>query len=308
MKISSFVVPQDRNAALFAWNWYHEIEEGLDYVYLAEDLQQTSYYYSAKEKGPPRKRQKHGYPVHARCWSLIEHLICRKEAEANLETLLEALRQQFQKQILEPPWYLDECGFPKISPEYDVPSIGLKAGFEYYYDFATWYLVQRDETWCKMQGGETRYLSRDPVRISEVECLLKGALLSPVSKEEETITKKYPGPFSVVIGLALEIQYLILDHLDRHDITMLHAAFSGQFEWRVSDSYWIQRAPRKLIYEIQDFITNLEGMTGAVVDWEDLCLQAEQLVQTSEQLRNRQRILDVLEGTRDIFYEMIHKD
>jgi hypothetical protein len=65
--------------------------------------------------------------VHARCWSLIEHFICRKEAEANLETLLEALRQQFQKQILEPPWYMDEWDEPKICPEYDVPTIGLKA-------------------------------------------------------------------------------------------------------------------------------------------------------------------------------------
>jgi hypothetical protein len=89
---------------------------------------------------------------------------------------------------------------------------------------------------------------------------------------------------------------------------MLHAGFSGRFEWRVSYSYWIYRAPRKLIYEIQDFITNLEGMPEVVVDWEDLCLQAEQLVQTSEQLRNRQRTLDILEGTRDIFYEMIHKN
>lgn len=87
---------------------------------------------------------------------------------------------------------------------------------------------------------------------------------------------------------------------------MLHAAFSGRFEWRVSDSYWIQRAPRKLIFEIQDFITIQKKKNTGLVDWEDLCLQAEQLVQTSEQLRNRQRILDALEGTRDIFYKMVN--
>jgi hypothetical protein len=56
--IASFVVPQDRNAALFAWKWYEDIQEGLDYVYLAEDQQQTSYYHSAKEKGPAAQTTK----------------------------------------------------------------------------------------------------------------------------------------------------------------------------------------------------------------------------------------------------------
>lgn len=217
--ISSFIVPRDRNAALIGWAWYRGKEQDIEYVYLAEDLQQTSYYmdYSAKEKPPPRQIQKHGYHVHARCWTLIERFIAPEKAESSLKLLVEALRQQFQKQILEPPWFLDQDDFPVICPENDVPSIGLKAGIQYNYDSEIWYMMQSDET---------RYLSRDPVRIPEVECLLKGAYLSlpPVSVSEKKNKKKnkkkdkemsktyyyHPGPFSVVISrLALEIQYMI---------------------------------------------------------------------------------------------------
>lgn len=73
-----------------------------------------------------------------------------------------------------------------------------------------------------------------------------------------------------------------------------------------------QRAPRTLIYEIQDLVNNIDRNKSTDLDieiyWERLCLQAEKLIRTSLQLRNRQRIMRILKGTKNLFYQMINKD
>lgn len=69
-----------------------------------------------------------------------------------------------------------------------------------------------------------------------------------------------------------------------------------------------------MVYEIQDLVNNINSNKSTdsdidiEIDWERLCLQAEKLVRTSLQLRNRQRIMRILEGTKSLFNQMINKD
>lgn len=67
-----------------------------------------------------------------------------------------------------------------------------------------------------------------------------------------------------------------------------------------------------MIYEIQDLVNNIDRNKSTDLDieiyWERLCLQAEKLIRTSLQLRNRQRIMRILKGTKNLFYQMINKD
>lgn len=71
------------------------------------------------------------------------------------------------------------------------------------------------------------------------------------------------------------------------------------FGWQIPDSYWRCRFPREIITEIK---TELDPKVE--VDWKFLCLKAEELLETSQSLLNRQRIFRVLEGTKKLFFDM----
>jgi hypothetical protein len=268
--------------------WTRDKTGGIESVFLADDIQKTSYW----EGQEPRKPQRYGYPVHARCWSLVELLI-GPEVEMYLETFVEALQRRFRKEILDPMYLLDQDNGVYIILEKSLPQLGLGPG-SYEYD---------PEIREELLSDETRYLHRDPLQIPGLECLLKNAAIKKQTPDRDG-GPLVQGPFDF-IGLPLEIQYLVLDHLDLDEVATLHVAFTGRFELRVSDSYWKRRAPGKLIYEIQDFKDIEDNKSDTEVDWEKLCLRAEQFVQTSEHLKNRQRIMINLEGIRDLFYELI---
>lgn len=121
--------------------WTMSSTGSIESVFLAEDLQATSFY---KGKWQSRRPRRYGYPVHAYCWSLIERVI-GPEVEVHLATFVETLRRRFKKGIVDPSYHTEEDGFFGFDPS------------------------QHDEMW----SDKTRYLYRDPVRIPELECLLK---------------------------------------------------------------------------------------------------------------------------------------
>ncbi|KAL1965831.1 hypothetical protein VTN77DRAFT_5152 [Rasamsonia byssochlamydoides] len=139
---ASFAVPRDRDAAVLGLPRSRPREGEIESVFLAEDPQMTSYYQGQW----PRHLQRCGYPVHVRCWSLIERII-GPDAETHLELLIEALRQQFRKWI-DPSPHAEPDGY-----------------FSFY--------LERYE----MLTDKTQYLFRDPVQIVAVERLLKNATI-----------------------------------------------------------------------------------------------------------------------------------
>ncbi|KAL1983047.1 hypothetical protein VTN96DRAFT_530 [Rasamsonia emersonii] len=148
IETSSFAVPRDRNAAVLGWPWKQPRKGAIESVFLAEDLQMTSYY-----QGPwPRRPERYGYPVHARCWSLIERFI-GPDVEMHLATFVEALRRRFRKRI--------------NPPNFDVPD----GNFDLY--------PTRYET----LSSKTRYLFRDPVQIPQLDycdiAVLRAAFTGP---------------------------------------------------------------------------------------------------------------------------------
>lgn len=97
-------------------------------------------------------------------------------------------------------------------------------------------------------------------------------------------------------NIPLDIKILIMGYLSPKDAENMLTAF----QWVIPDSYWQSRFPRTLIFEIESLIAS-----SKYLDWQYLCLQAQSLLETSHELRNRRRILNILEGTKRIFYEML---
>jgi hypothetical protein len=269
----AFLVPRNKDAAAIGLIRLWEIWKRLELVYFAEDLQGTSYYCGQDGKLP--NPTPHGYPVHARCWSLIERVI-GPDAE-HLEVLLQALRRRFRK---------------RVNPE----------------GWSRWWYYEGTFAYGNDRQAVIDIRYRDPVGIPGVKEML-----------ENTTRKSIPGshshlsyPFSV--PLPLELQYLIWEKFSRSDVVALHEAFTGKWEWRLPESYWMKRTPITQIFEIKDHILMMnQNPTGPSdvemidIDWESLCLQAEELVQTSENLQNRRRITRILEGTRAVFCSLMRK-
>ena len=72
------------------------------------------------------------------------------------------------------------------------------------------------------------------------------------------------------------------------------------------DTYWVSRTAKSTtIFEIQDLFFETKRHNKdhhhTNVDWESLCLQAQELSLTSEALQNRRRILRILERTNKLW-------
>jgi hypothetical protein len=85
---------------------------------------------------------------------------------------------------------------------------------------------------------------------------------------------------------------MILDLLDYDDILNMRSSLYLHIE----ESYWRSRTPKMSVFELQD-------VPQESLDWEFLCPRLEQL-SLSGILRNRRRILRILEGTKDVFEKL----
>jgi len=102
--------------------------------------------------------------------------------------------------------------------------------------------------------------------------------------------------------LPTDIRFIILDLLkEPKDILNILVAFKWQ--WQIPDLYWRSRFPKDILFEFDEIITSKKEL-----DWQYLCLRAEELLETCHGLRNRRRIMRVLEGTKSVFLQTIEQD
>lgn len=254
--MDTFLVPPDRDRAIIGRHRYRrrastKLEAVLPDESMLPPAISPFYWDNNKKKKAKTTNDNnprlYGYPIHARCWTLIEQVIGPGVAERHLELFLQTLKQQFRKRINPARSWAQDAWFGRYPERY----VAMTA--------------------------KIRYLYRDPVRIPAVRDLLNTAVQrkpkpkpKPQSNgsrrikrrredddDDEAITRQYTtrrisrfssalgrSPFGPAIDLPMDVQCLILDQLDRHDFAMLHEAFSGPAaEWRMPDSYWRSSAP-----------------------------------------------------------------
>lgn len=132
----------------------------------------------------------------------------------------------------------------------------------------------------------------DPMDIPEVlsvirRCSLRGSKRRSSGSQHSS---------ACTLDLPLDILLHILDYL--HVVDVEHFLVATQ--WQAPSSYWRSRFPRKLIFEVEELISN----PTEYVDWRFLCVEVEKLLGNERLLglQNRQRIFRILEGTKDCFY------
>lgn len=216
----------------------------------------------------------HGFPIHAHCWALAERII-GGSAEKELKLLVRILQQRWEDESL----------------------------LEGSQSMTDW-LMER--TWgsnrFESEFEMTRNLIavRDPLAVQEVFDLIQRSGLvyadgverdafKRATMEPTTTTRmKAKKNSALALSLPAEILSLVLDHLHYMDIRRALEAT----EWQIPDSYWRCRLRQWLIFELDDVGPD------AYLDWQFLCLEAEQLMEESFGLMNRQRICNALEEVK----------
>jgi hypothetical protein len=232
----------------------------------AVTLQQASYWDISKQTVYP-----HGYPIHARCWEMIERLMKQHNLDSRLDTLTMILRQTWDE--------------PK-----DLSTQRAKAGVPPVW--AQDYGVS-DQAMEKVSGGYLFWTWTDPVDVKAVKDLLtessKRASSNKLNLEAAgTIMGAYQDV--QISKLPLDIKLLVLDCLKCRDIANLLEGLS----WEIPNSYWRSRLPGHMF--------ETENLTpGQPFDWQFFALGIEALLETCPGLRNRQRIYQRIEVIKHRF-------
>lgn len=267
-----FLVPWDRDAAVVGMPKRQKRIAIVQPVTLPELLDETD-----------NESKLTGVPIHSRCWTLIQRVVGSEEAEQHLECLLQALQLR------------------QLDNPFDLRNYACAA-------------CLTDQCYCRCHccrfrswpdSDESISYLKDPINILAVRDLLVVAPRRDVEDRVKYKTRHWWHDFSSMISarrhyigsnIPLDIKILIMGYLGPKDTENMLTAF----QWVIPDSYWQSRFPRTLIFEIESLIASSKD-----VDWQYLSLHAQSLVETSHELRNRRRILTVLEGTKRIFYDML---
>ncbi|CRG89073.1 DNA ligase 4 [Talaromyces islandicus] len=211
----------------------------------------------------------HGFPIHAHCWSMAERVIGGDRIEKDLELFIRILQQRWedeniiQDSILLNEWIIDS--YPYFhSNEYD----------------------------C-----DRRLVAiRDPITVYEVEEIIaesakRYSMLKEKQGDAPTIITVNHGLFAI----PYEVWAAIFDCLHYTELVK----FLSVTRIQMPQSYWWSRAPRDVVWELDDI-----DYETTPVDWQHLCLRTERLCDESLGLVNRQRICNILKevGTKLAFF------
>lgn len=209
-----------------------------------------------------------GYPVHAHCWVLLDHIIGSKLVEVNLKTFVKALKQFWQAN--SEIWNLRvsyelENGLPNTSDDQDC--------------------MRFVDT-----GG-------NPAIVPEIQLLIEQATHIPPRDDcpQQRLQQ------SVASQIPLEIAILIIETISRISTKDTENVLSA-FGWRLPDRYWQSRCKKDLIFEFDYLI-----QADKPVDWQYLCLRAEEVLKDHYALKSRDRILRLLRRIKEVFLNMLEQ-
>lgn len=267
------------------------------------------------------------YPIHERCWVLMTHILDADLIKTHLDLFVKAFRRTYVNRKL---YNLDN----KICDDYEWEELE-----EYYGDMfienPDKYLARLEK---QMECSEKRHALRDPWKVVEIRNLIKAGIHreaqkrrpnehAPVSsilnnrattcpyiptqgkienKKRLDVLKSKPCHQMILrssstldgekIILPAELILLIMDQLSNsREIRYLLWVFP-HWDLLIPRSYWRTRFVKDLMLDYKE-VPSLD-----VLDWKGLYFQIDEVFEKSHGLRNRKRIMKVLEKVKKLFF------
>lgn len=209
----------------------------------------------------------HGWPFHAHCWTIAEKVLGPK-LEDNLELLIAAIRSKWEDEQL-----LNEA-----------------------VRMAAWVRESSSEA-DEIRVWNSLVASSDPLAGRDVvELLCESHNQQQISSIDPRCSVATAGNGKHITTVPHDIQTMVLDCIHYTSVRVALAATG----WHIDDTYWRGRMPRHIMWELNEVDHN------AQIDWKYLCLKAEEMVDSSPGLLNRQRIRNlVMDIERRMEYQAI---
>ncbi|KAL1967137.1 hypothetical protein VTN77DRAFT_3428 [Rasamsonia byssochlamydoides] len=250
-----------------------------------------------------------GYVIHERCWVLLTRILDPHLIEQHLGLLVQVFRQTWgDYQVYELDGLICEIlKWRKMEQLYGVDK--LYRNPRKYMDLHANDPVQHlapipDE----LRDSGKLFALRDPLNVVEVRDLIKQAVVKrrkrkTGEKRSKSLSTRKPlnqddNAYNDIL-LPVDIILTILDFLSYYkDIRNTLQALPS---WgpMIPNLYWRSRFPKEVIFEYEEIASRDD------LDWQDLYFKAGDLLETSHGLRNRQRIMKVLEGIKALFLELV---
>ncbi|XHG06785.1 hypothetical protein AWENTII_009965 [Aspergillus wentii] len=214
-----------------------------------------------------------GYVLHERCWWLAKRLIGASVLERNLNLFAAVLHDRRDDILASGSFGPSEGSFYVR----EIMTVGAKR------------FLRNPQRYMRKHMNileDPRYFhGRDPVNITEIRDLV-----------DEARRRLMMLPKAALISAPIDVQCLIADCIDsQRDLNNMLVAF----RWQLPDAYWRGRFPEDIIFEY-------DGFKNEQIDWQYLSRGVEQLLKTCQGLRNRRRILRLLDGIKKAFLNWIH--
>ena len=225
-----------------------------------------------------RDLPRYGFPIHDHCWTLIERVM-GSGIERQLHLLVPALLKRWDYWN-EPP-QKQRCPF----------QVSTLNAWTSQMCFS-----------LKRAGPFPFFPLLDPVHCAPIKRLIKKSIRRRANMRA-TIQGSSCGLLSkslnrgVLLDLPFDIQCLILDHID---LSQLKDVLDG-LGWQVDDQYWRVRS-RNIIFEAEGIGSDVD------MDWQFLFVESMTLMESHPLLRNRRRILDILNGTNRVFMRLVQAE
>lgn len=201
----------------------------------------------------------HGFPIHAHCWGLAERVIGGDRIEKDLELFVRILQQRWaDENIIQDSRQLNE------------------------------WIINRHPYFSANEYDCERQLVaiRDPIIVYEVEEIIaESAKRYSLLKERQGDSPTIVTANYALFAIPYEVWAGIFDCMHYTELVK----FLSVTRIQMPQSYWWSRAPRDIIWELDDI-----DCETTPVDWQHLCLRAERLCDESLGLINRQRICNIL--------------
>jgi hypothetical protein len=226
-----------------------------------------------------------GVPIHSHCWDMVERSIgpCRTSHE--LERLVNVLYKRWTRELF---FGCSNC-------------IKVRKNCKIFDPFLP---NRKYDTTCHPEALITL---TNPIDGKVIHKLLVGSIKKPFREGKQHTLRsgrfyQYQQPMRISGNIPPEIVYNILDHIRSTD-TLPALMVLG---WQAPDSYWQNRIPRDIIFDLDGELSQLK--LPADIDWPFLCLKAEELLETSPSLLNRQRILRIVGSVKSLVRKELDKD
>lgn len=232
-----------------------------------------------------------GYPIHTRCWLLLDRVIGQREVQSDLRIFVGAIEQFWKRKEHLKIWGKDDEYTDDVSDRFSHPYLAIsRKNLRIHQTVSDPWEIYDEEAYDSFKiilqcfrhndyvqkAGELVNTYKDLWIIPEIQMLIQQAIQDEnksahiVSRCGQTGRSFVLLPFDIVL-IIVEVLYDEIRNEKANIQDTKNLLFA--FQWRLPDTYWQRRCDTELIFELGELVRQKRP-----ANWQHICLGIEELL------------------------------